>query len=116
MWRLGGRARVADPRRHFEGAKFDCLVDGDLEMRDASRHLVECCEDGDRVLDRVGICKLGRRHQWHSQGNYKEKVAGGDQTLSGKSTHLNHAAHFMNGLLNSCSSSLSSAISPENRR
>jgi hypothetical protein len=116
MRRLGGRARVADPRRHFEGPEFDCLVDGDLEMRDASRHLVECCEDGDRVLDRVGICELGRRPQCHSQGNYKEKAAGGDQTLIGKATQLNHAAHFMNWLPNSCPGSLSSAISSENRR
>jgi hypothetical protein len=58
MRRLGRRARVADSRRHLEGAEFDCLVNGDLEMRDASRHLVERCEDGDRVLDRVGIGDL----------------------------------------------------------
>jgi len=58
MRRLGGRARVADPRRHLERAELDRLVNGDLKMRDTSGHLVERCEDSDRVLDRVGICEL----------------------------------------------------------
>jgi hypothetical protein len=53
--RLGRRVRVTHPRCHLEGAELDRLIDGDLKVRDASRHLVERGEHGDRVLDRVGV-------------------------------------------------------------
>jgi hypothetical protein len=64
---LGRRARIAGARRHFEGAEFDRLVDGDLEMGDAARDLVEGGEDRDRVLEDVGAgrsrCEDGRERQ-----------------------------------------------------
>jgi hypothetical protein len=59
MRRLGRGARVAHPRRHLEGAELDRLVNRNLKMRDSSCHLVECREDGDRVLDRVGMREFG---------------------------------------------------------
>lgn len=55
MGRLRGRPGVADARRHFERAKIDRLVDGDLQMRDSARHLVQGGEDSDRVLDGLGL-------------------------------------------------------------
>jgi hypothetical protein len=64
---LGRRPRIANPRRHFEGAEFDRLVDGNLEMGDAARNLVEGREDGDRVFEDVGIgrarCEACREDQ-----------------------------------------------------
>jgi hypothetical protein len=53
--RLGGRRRVAHPWRHFQRTELDCLINGDLEVRDAPRDLVEGGKHSDRVLDRVGI-------------------------------------------------------------
>jgi hypothetical protein len=52
--RLGRRRGIADPRRHFERAELNRLVDGDLEMGDAAGHLVESGEHGDLILDRLG--------------------------------------------------------------
>jgi hypothetical protein len=49
---LGRRACVADARRHFQRAELHRLVDWDLEMGNASGHLVERGEYGDRILDR----------------------------------------------------------------
>jgi hypothetical protein len=49
--RLGRGSRVADPWRHFQRAERHGLVDGNLEMRDAARHLVERSEHRDRVLE-----------------------------------------------------------------
>jgi hypothetical protein len=57
--RLGWRARVADPWRHFERAELHRLVDRYFEMRDAPRHLVERGKNGDRVLDLLGACRGG---------------------------------------------------------
>jgi hypothetical protein len=54
MGLLSRRARIANPRRHFEGAEFDRLVDRNLEMGDAARDLVEGREDSDRVFEDVG--------------------------------------------------------------
>jgi hypothetical protein len=51
---LGRRGRIADPRRHFERAELDRLINRDLEMGDAACHLVERREHRDRVLDRLG--------------------------------------------------------------
>jgi len=67
--RLRRRARVADPRRHFEGAELHRLVDRYFEMRDASGHLVERGKDGDRVLDLLGVCwrRPERAHPCHDQ-------------------------------------------------
>jgi hypothetical protein len=59
---LGRRARIADARRHFERSEFDRLVDGDLEMGDAARDLVEGGEDRNRVLEDVGF-RRGRRER-----------------------------------------------------
>jgi hypothetical protein len=55
---LGRRSRVADPRRHFQRAERDGLVHGNLEMRDAARHLVERGEYCDRVLERFRRSKI----------------------------------------------------------
>jgi hypothetical protein len=55
MRRLGRRAGVADPRRHLERAELDRMVDRNFEMRDAPGHLVEGGEDGNRVLDDIGL-------------------------------------------------------------
>jgi hypothetical protein len=52
--RLSGRTGIADAGRYLERAELDRLIDGDLEMGDATRHLVERCEHGDRVLDLLG--------------------------------------------------------------
>jgi hypothetical protein len=51
---LGRRTGVAHPRRHFEGAELDGVVDGNLEMGNAARDLVEGGEYRDRVPDDVG--------------------------------------------------------------
>jgi hypothetical protein len=59
--RFGGRAAVADPRRDFQRTELHGLIDGDLQMRDAARHLVERGEDGDGVLDRFGARGGGRK-------------------------------------------------------
>jgi len=61
MRRLGRRARVADPRRDLECAELDRLVDGNLEMRDAPRHLVEGGEHRDRVLDDFRVGDVDRK-------------------------------------------------------
>jgi len=52
--RLGGGARIANPRRHFERAELHRLIDRNFQMRDAPRHLVESGKLGDLVLDGVG--------------------------------------------------------------
>jgi hypothetical protein len=76
--RLGRRSRVADPRRDLERAKFDGLIHGNLEMRDATRHLVQCREHSDRIFDRVGLSEFRKRAQSQSQGNCKEQACRGD--------------------------------------
>jgi hypothetical protein len=48
---LRRRAGVAHARRHFERAELHRVVDGDFEMRNPPRDLVESGEDGDWVLD-----------------------------------------------------------------
>ena len=60
MRRLGRRRRIAHPRRHLQRAELDRLVDGDLEMGNAARDLVEGGEHGDRVLDRLGQSEARR--------------------------------------------------------
>ena len=52
--RFRGRAAVADARGDLQSPELDGLIDGDLQMRDAARHLVERGEDGDGILDRFG--------------------------------------------------------------
>jgi hypothetical protein len=68
--RLGRRRGVAHPRRHFEGAELDGLVDGNLEMGDAARHLVESGKHGDRVLDGFGESRrrTGRTERGDCEG------------------------------------------------
>jgi hypothetical protein len=60
--RLGWRARMADARRHPQGAELHRLIHLNFEMRDAARHLVEGGEHGDRILDRLGL-RGARRQQ-----------------------------------------------------
>jgi hypothetical protein len=58
---LGWRTAVADPRRHLERAELHRLVHGNLEMGDAARHLVECGEHRDRVLDHFRTSETDRK-------------------------------------------------------
>jgi hypothetical protein len=60
--RFGRRTRVADPRRHFERAELNGLIDRNLEMGDAARHLVERGEHRDRVLDHFRTSEAQRGH------------------------------------------------------
>jgi hypothetical protein len=53
--RLGWRARMADARRNSQSAELHRLIHLNFEMRDAARHLVEGGENGDRILDRLGL-------------------------------------------------------------
>jgi hypothetical protein len=65
VWRLGWRPSVANPRRHFQRAELHRLIDRNLQMRDAPRHLVESGKHGNLVLDgfgmRSGYVKRGGR-------------------------------------------------------
>jgi hypothetical protein len=62
---LAGRACVANARRHFERAELHGLTHLDLKMRDAARHFVKRGEDGDLILDLLG---LRRPSQGHGKG------------------------------------------------
>jgi len=53
--RFGRRTGVADARRHLQRPELDGLIDGDLEMGDAARHLVEGGKDRNGILDRLGL-------------------------------------------------------------
>jgi hypothetical protein len=61
--RLGGRAGIADPRRHFERAELHRLIDRNFQMRDAPRHLVESGKHGDLVLDDFGTRSRSAEHR-----------------------------------------------------
>ena len=65
--RFRGRAGIADPRRDLQGAELDRLIDGNLQMRDPTRHLIESGEDGDLVLDRLGLGQSAGHSQRHGQ-------------------------------------------------
>jgi hypothetical protein len=69
---LGWRSRVADPRRHFQRAERDGLVNGNLKMRDAARHLVERGEHRDRVLERFRRGKIHREAGRQREGRDKK--------------------------------------------
>jgi hypothetical protein len=62
--RFRGRAAVADARRDFQRSELNGLIDGNLQVRDAARHLIERGEDGDRILDRLGARGCG----WKREG------------------------------------------------
>jgi hypothetical protein len=102
--RLRGRARVANPGRHLERPELHGLVHGDLEVRDASRHLVEGSENRDRILHRVGVDN--GRAQCHSRGHCKDEAARGAETVGGPITPFDHAVNFLNRLPNSRSGGL----------
>ena len=67
--RFRGRAAVADARRDLQRTELHGLIDGNLQMRDAARHLVERGEDGDRVFDRFGARDCG----WKPEGGRKRQ-------------------------------------------
>jgi hypothetical protein len=71
--RFGRRARGADARRDLERAELHGLIDGNLQMRDAARDLVEGGEYGRFVLylDLDGLRGGSRqpRGRSHSQHN-----------------------------------------------
>jgi hypothetical protein len=109
---LGRRACVAHARRHLERTELHGLIDGDLEVRDAPRHLVERCEYRDRVLDRVCVGDLRGKSPSHRQEHHKEKTSGDDQAVSGNVTSLDHAAHLLNGVPNDRSGALPKLQTP----
>jgi hypothetical protein len=114
---LGRRPGVAYARRHLERTELHGLIDGDLKMGDASRHLVERCEHRDRVLDRVCVGDLRGKSPRHRRGHRKEETSRDDQPVSGNVTSLDHAAHLLNGVLNDRSGAplLLSMIFSQNR-
>jgi len=96
--RIGRRARVAHPRRHLKSAELDGLIYRDLQVRDASRHLVEGGEHGDRVLDRFGGREACRGPAGHRESHQQEGKSGADRAARLRLISLHHAAHLMNGL------------------
>jgi hypothetical protein len=70
---LGRRTGIAHARRHFEGAELDRLVDGDLEMGDAPRNLVEGGEDRDRVPHDLGTDRARGERGGEPQGERCER-------------------------------------------
>ena len=69
--RLGRRTRIANPRRHFQRAERDGLIDRTLEMGDAARYLVERGEHRDWVLDDFRICEIDREPRSQREGHDK---------------------------------------------
>src|SRR4029079_2237269 len=59
---LFGRARVADARRDLELAELGGRVEWHFELGGARRHLVESGEDGDAVVDAIGVRAPGEKH------------------------------------------------------
>jgi len=59
--RFGRRTGVADPGRHFERTELDRLIDRNLEMGDAPRHLIEGGENRDRVPNDFGPYEAWRK-------------------------------------------------------
>ena len=91
--RLGGRAGIADPRRHFERAELHRLIDRDLQMRDAARHLVESGKHGDLVLDDFGA-RLGCAEHRNGCGENEQQSKVGKS----RSRPLHHAQAPLNGI------------------
>jgi hypothetical protein len=75
--RLGRGSRVADPRRHFQRAERDGLIHGNLEMRDAARHLVERSEHRDRILEGFSRGKIQLEPGRQREGGDKEDHCAG---------------------------------------
>jgi hypothetical protein len=61
--RLGRRAGIADPRRHFERAELDRLVHGDFQMVDAPRDLVQSGEHRDLIPNDLGMGRARGKHK-----------------------------------------------------
>lgn len=61
--RLGRRAGIAHPRRHFERAELDRLVHGDLQMVDAPRDFVESGEHRDFIPNGLGMGRARRKRE-----------------------------------------------------
>jgi hypothetical protein len=97
--RLGRRTGVAYPRRHFERAEFDRLVDGNFEMGDAPGHFVEGSKYRDRVFDDLGLGDIdsGTKDQRHDRAG---------QAASAKAHSMHHTAHLLNGPLDDRSGAL----------
>jgi hypothetical protein len=91
------RARVADPRRHLERAKFDRVVDRNLKMRDPARDLVEGGEDRDRIPDDFG---RGPARRKASSKHGDERCKGQPGVRPARSPDpcsFHHEAHPVNG-------------------
>ncbi len=53
---------VADTWRDLQRSKLDRLIDRDFQTLDTPRHLVEGCEDGDLILECLGISRRTAHH------------------------------------------------------
>jgi hypothetical protein len=96
--RLGGRARVAHPRRYLQGAELHRLIDRYLQMRDAAGHLVERGEHGDRVLDLLGQGQTGEASARHGEHREDQGQACARFSVRSGLGSLHHAAHLTNEL------------------
>jgi hypothetical protein len=68
-----------------------CLIDGDLKMRDAARHLVERGKHGDRILNLVGPSLAARDRR--DRSDQAEQESGARAAQSGVRL-LHHAPHL----------------------
>jgi hypothetical protein len=93
VWRLHGRTRIADPRRHFQRAELHRLIDRYFKMRDAPCHLVEGGEYGDRILDLV--CARIRSAEHRNGGEETEQKSEANAAQS-RFRLLHYASHFLN--------------------
>jgi len=93
--RLGRRARIANARRNLQRAEFDCLIDGHFQMRDAARHFVEGGEDGDLVLDGLGMESLTRQRHGACRNRCQKRSADKPPPIHGDPFASHHAAHLI---------------------
>jgi hypothetical protein len=97
IWRFGRRTGVAHARRHLERAELDGLVDGDFEMRDAPRDLVEGGEHGRLILDLLGLRRPRRQPGSHGRSQQQQRKPGTGRLDHGHFHLLHDAAHLLNG-------------------
>jgi hypothetical protein len=92
---LRRRARIANARRHLQRAELHRLIDGNLQMGDAAGDLVEGGEDGDRVLDGVGVTGRARQRQGAGRDGRYQRPADKSPPIHGNPSALRHAAPLM---------------------
>jgi len=89
--RLGGRAGIANPRRHFQRAELHRLIDRNFQMRDAPRHLVESGKHGDLILDGFGTRSGHAKHRGRGNETEQQSKVGGSRFEP-----LHHAQRLLN--------------------